>query len=69
VLACELLLLANRQIEGKRRDNLLRNLVLYCENVRQFAIETFSPDMSARTCVDQLGGDTHAVAGFPHAAF
>src|SRR5579883_2134250 len=55
-------------VERQGRDNLLRNLVLNGENIRQLAVETFSPDMAAIQPVDQLRSDAHSAASLSYAA-
>ena len=68
LLGREPLLVALRQVERERADNLLRHVVLHGEDVGQVAIETLRPQMSARGRVDKLCGDPYPVAGLADAA-
>ena len=68
MLGREPLLIALRQVERERADNVLRHVVLHGEDVGQVAIETLRPQMSARGRVDELRGDPYPVAGLADAA-
>src|SRR5277367_1211178 len=52
-----------------RTDNLARDLVLQCKDIVNCTIEFLCPEMMSTICVDQLRGNTHAVAAFSNTAF
>src|SRR5215471_21800635 len=61
-------LLALRQLNRERADDLLHNLVLGREDVGEIAIEPFRPQMPAAASIDELRRDAHAIAGLADAA-
>ena len=61
-------LLALRQRERQRADDLLYHLVLRREDVREIAIEPLGPEMPAGAGIDELRRDAHALAGLADAA-
>src|SRR4051794_1077100 len=62
-------LLSHIQLRFDCCDHTLGNLVLDGENVSEIAVVALGPDMVTGFSLDQLGGDTDAVAGFAHTAF
>ena len=62
------LLLALRQLDRQRADDLLDHLVLRREDVREIAIEPLGPEMPAAAGIDELRRDAHAIAGLADAA-
>src|SRR5262249_54107846 len=50
-------------------DNAAGDLVLNGKDVLEGAVVALGPDMMAACSVDELRGDTNAVAGLSHAAF
>ena len=61
-------LLARRQLDRQRADDLLHHFVLGREDVGQLAIEPVGPEMPAAPGIDELGGDAYAIAGLADAA-
>src|SRR5262249_59851181 len=61
-------LLALRQRDRERADDLLHHLVLGCEDVGEIAIEPLGPQMPAAAGIDELRRDAHAIAGLADAA-
>src|SRR5262245_62771309 len=61
-------LLALRQRDRQRADDLLHHLVLRREDVREIAIEPLSPEMPAVAGIDELRRDAHTIAGLAGAA-
>jgi len=52
--------LLDRRVD--RPDDLVRHLVLKLEDVCYSAIKTVSPQMCARSCVNQLASDPNAIS-------
>ena len=50
-------------------NNMIGDLLLDVEDVDQFALVSFRPDMPICLCIDQLGSDAYPVAGFTDTAF
>ena len=63
------LLFFRQQPDLELVDDGVCDLVLDGEDVGQVAVITIGPKMAAVLAVDELPGDTHALAGFSHAAF
>src|SRR5262245_28434479 len=55
------------RLNGRR--NMGRDLVLNRENVGQHAIVLLSPDMAARSRLNELGGDAHALPALAYTSF
>ena len=62
------LLLAPRQRDRQRADDLLHHFILRREDVRKVAIEPLGPEMPAAAGIDELRRDAHAIAGLADAA-
>src|SRR6266851_9768843 len=62
------LLLALRQRDRQRADDLLYHLVLRREDVREIAIEPLGPEMPAAAGINELRRDAHAIARLADAA-
>ena len=62
-------LLADRQLQLERGDDLLGQFILNGENIVEIAIEAARPDMAAARRIDQLRGDADAIARLADAAF
>jgi hypothetical protein len=56
-------------VSDQPTDNTLSDLVLYREDVGQFAIVTLGPEVGSTACIDQLRRNTDAAAAFAHAPF
>src|SRR5262249_35677355 len=52
-----------------RPGNASGYLVLHGKDIGQFAVVAIRPQMMASRCLDELCGDTNAIASAPHAAF
>src|SRR5262249_61084832 len=61
-------LLALRQRDRERADDLLHHLVLGCEDVGEIAIEPLGPQMPTAAGIDELRRDAHTIAGLADAA-
>jgi hypothetical protein len=57
------------QLRLDRASNALGNLVLNDEQLGQFEIVSFGPDVGSRAGRNELGGDTDPLIGFAHASF
>src|SRR5262249_59862481 len=60
-------LLALRQRDRERADDLPHPLVLGCEDVGEIAIEPLGPQMPAAAGIDELRRDAHPIASPPDA--
>jgi hypothetical protein len=60
--------LCQAQCRHERAHHTLGNAVLEVEDIATVALEAISPDVQARGRVDELSGDTKAVAAAPDAA-
>src|SRR6185295_6509294 len=60
--------LLGQKFQLQCRNDRLRDFVLQRENVVELAIVALGPHMTARSAIDQLGGDANATAGLAHAA-
>src|SRR6185369_4498512 len=54
---------------GKRADDRSGHFVLDREDILELAVVAFGPDMPVGMRVDELHGDTDAIADLAHAAF
>src|SRR5580765_125163 len=63
------LFLFGYQLEFQRLHYGFGDFRLECEDIAQVTIVALSPHVIVAGTVDQLGGNAHATAGFPHAAF
>ena len=52
----------------QRLSNRFRDLALDCEDISQFSIERFSPQVRVSNSVDELHIHPHLIAGLLHAA-
>ena len=57
------------QLNLERSNDLLCELVLHGEDIREIGIKALAPDVSAARSIDKLTGNAHPVACLAHAAF
>ena len=60
---------ARTQLDLERSNDLLRQLVLHREDIRELAIKAVGPDVRAARGIDELAGNAHPVARLADAAF
>ena len=57
-----------RQFDGERAGDVARDLVLYCEDVGEFPLEMFGPELQAPVSIGQVHRHPYPVVVSAHAA-